>query len=288
MNIRSIDNLGINLYRKNALANQFQSETPFVNGKITEHEYRDLLEISPEGRQLAAGAIQHHALPYYGTAEIHQSLQEVLEGLEPEVKEAVNHLIQFNLMPDGSVSNPEDRAALLEMGLIQARYLAAHYFSGDRAVRFLETIDKIAAIAQTRTVDPETGAVSYLTPFQRPEGAPEDYINHGELMRMVEPETYKKLHEQIIQGGDWARTLVDFVIRAAEHPEWSERYFAEQNAVNARLNSVTIENRYQGADLRELTSFLEDMERFIERESAANQNLLRQNMAYFSMLLGKR
>lgn len=287
MNIRSIDNLGINFYRKNALANQFQTETPFVNGKITEHEYRDLLEISPEGRRLADEAIQHHTLPYYGTAEIYQSLQEVMEGLDPEVKEAVNYLIQSNLMPDGSIANPEDRAALLEMGLIQARYLAAHYFSGDRAARFLETIDKIAAIAQTRTVDPDTGAVSYLTPFQRPEGAPEDYINHGELMRLVEPETYKKLHEQIIQGGDWARTLVDFVIRAAEHPEWRERYFQEQDSINARLNQVTIENRYQEANRSEMASFLKDMERLIQQETLANRDLLRQNMAYFFKLLEK-
>ncbi|HOP75755.1 MAG TPA: hypothetical protein PLC07_12015 [Bacillota bacterium] len=287
MNIRSIDNLGINLYRKNALANQFKTETPFVNGKITEHEYRDLLEISPEGRRLADEAIQHHTLPYYGTAEIYQSLQEVMEGLDPEVKEAINYLIQSNLMPDGSIANPEDRAALLEMGLVQARYLAEHYLSGDRAARFLETIDKIAAIAQTRTVDPDTGAVSYLTPFQRPEGAPEDYINHGELMRLVEPETYKKLHEQIIQGGDWARTLVDFVIRAAEHPEWRERYFQEQDSINARLNQVTIENRYQEANRSEMASFLKDMERLIQQETLANRDLLRQNMAYFFKLLEK-
>ena len=287
MNIRSIDNRGMNLYRNYASENRLQNELNFVTGNISEHVYRDILEISPEGRQLAAGAIQHHALPYYGTAEIYQSLQEVMEGLEPEVKEAIHHLIQANLMPDGSVANPEDRVALLEMGLIQARYLAEHYLSGDRAARFLETIDKIAAIAQTRTVDPDTGAVSYLTPFQRPEGAPEDYINHGELMRLVEPETYKKLHEQIIQGGDWARTLVDFVIRAAEHTEWRERYFQEQDSINARLNQVTIENRYQEANRSEMASFLKDMERLIQQETLANRDLLRQNMAYFFKLLEK-
>jgi hypothetical protein len=47
----------------------------------------------------------------YHFAEIDASLEQLLAGKPPEVEEAVNILISSNFVPDGSVSDKNERAA---------------------------------------------------------------------------------------------------------------------------------------------------------------------------------
>ncbi|EJW16813.1 hypothetical protein PAV_5c03960 [Paenibacillus alvei DSM 29] len=60
---------------------QMRTDTGIMNG--VNH---DSVEISPTGRQLAVGAIEHHVGSYYGNADIDDSLQRILEGKSPEIK----------------------------------------------------------------------------------------------------------------------------------------------------------------------------------------------------------
>lgn len=57
----------------------------------------------------------------------------------------------------------------------------------------------------------ETGVASYTTPPSKPQGAPDDYINTGDLMKRFEPDTYAKMQEAIVNGGDWGEIFTNFV-----------------------------------------------------------------------------
>lgn len=154
----------------------------------------DSVEISEAARRLAegttdrelpVGAVKHHSIRPFFTAEMDSSLEQLLSGKSPEVEEAVNFLISSNFVPDGSVSNESERAALLESGLAQAKFIADNYMTEGEAAEFLATMDKIAAYAKTRTVDPETGEASYIDIPRKPEGAPDDYVNIDSLMKKI-------------------------------------------------------------------------------------------------------
>ncbi|WP_276353311.1 hypothetical protein [Cohnella caldifontis] len=63
----------------------------------------------------------------------------------------------------------------------------------------------------------------------KPQGAPNDYVNPAEWMKRVDPERYGKFQEALENGGDWSRLLVQFVQQAQKHPEWVSTYLAERN-----------------------------------------------------------
>lgn len=246
----------------------------------------DTVEISPIGRQLAADAIEHHPAKYYGTAEINDSLNQLLNGKAPAVSKAVYTLIESNLMPDGSISNDADRAALLEMGLSQAKYIANNHMNGDEAASFLKTIDQIAAIAKTRTVDPVTGHATYTTPPQKPKGAPDDYVSISELMKRFEPDTYRTMNDAISSGGDWGSILIQFAKKVPQNKSWVGTYRKEMDQLVKDLRNTKIENRFEGADTSSIASFLHDMKGKIQNTSNANTDLLVKNMEHFARIIG--
>jgi hypothetical protein len=268
------------LYHFNKLANENQQ----TNGQLTGLP-ADTVEISPVGRQLAADAIEHEPAKYYGTAEINGSLNELLADKDPKVSKAVYSLIQSNLLPDGTVSNEEDRAALLEAGLSQAQYIADHYMTGEESGKFMDTIKQIAAIAKTRTVDPATGNASYTTPPQKPQGAPDDYISSGDLMQRFEPDTYAKLQEAITSGGDWGSILIGFAKRVPQHPDWAAAYRTETEQLTATLKNTKLDNRFEGADTSSLAAFSQGMREKIQSLTSGNTDLLLRNMEYFAHIL---
>jgi len=49
----------------------------------------------------------------------------------------------------------------------------------------MDTMHLLAAVAKTRTVDPETGLAGYAQLPRRPHGAPADYIRVQDVMRKV-------------------------------------------------------------------------------------------------------
>ncbi len=245
----------------------------------------DTVSISPEGRQLAADAITHEPAKYYGTAEINGSLTDLLADKDPKVGKAVYTIIQSNFIPDGTVSDGEDRAALLEAGLAQAQYMADHYMTGEESSQFMDTMNQIAAIAKTRTVDPATGQASYTTPADKPAGAPEDYINAGDLMKRFEPDTYTKLQEAITGGGDWGSMLIGFAKRVPQHTDWTETYLKEQKELSASLKNTKHTNRFEGVDMSDLAAFTQGMRNTIETAVTGSRDLLSRNLDYFTQIL---
>jgi hypothetical protein len=270
MRINSYVHIDVKSYEYDGHANK----PKMVNGTVTDHHNQDRVEISQTGRELAADTIQHHLANYYGTAEIRDSLNQLLAGKTPEVRNAVSSIIQFNLVPGGSVANDEERAALLEIGLSQAKYLAENYMQGDEAKQFLATMNQIANLSKTGT-----------TPPQKPYGAPDDYMNITDLMKRFEPDSYAKMSEVIQSGGDWSKILFEFAKKVPQNREWAQKYREETDNQAANLHAK-IQNRYDSADTTNMSSFLRDMKRMIENESWANPNLLTRNLDYFAHVLG--
>lgn len=247
---------------------------------------QDLLEISREGRQLAADAIELHPAHYYGTVEINHALQSLLNGKSPEIGKAVYTLIQSNLMPDGSVSDDDERAALLESGLSQAKFLADRYMNGDDASKFMSIIHQIAAIAKTRTVDAQTGQATYITPPQKPIGAPDDYVNTAELMKRFEPKTYERLQDALTNGGDWASILIRFAKKASMNSEWVSQYRKDTDKLTDDLRNAKIDNRFKDADTSSIEAFVRDMNDRFRQASFANADLLTKSLLDFARVLG--
>ncbi len=280
MNVSSLSEIRINLKD----TKEYKTEPKMVSGTNSDGLIHDKVEISSLGRELAVGVIEHQPGKYYGTSEINESLNKVLEGKDEKVSNAVYTAIEFNFVPDGNVSDDEERAALLELGLSQAKYIADKYMTGEEADDFLSTMDKIAAIAKTRTVDPITGSANYSTPSDRPQGAPDDYVSTGNLMKRFEPESYKKLTDAIASGGDWGSILINFAKKVPQHKEWAATYSEEQNQLAKSLANTKIENRFKDVDTSNLTDFLEDVHRIIQDTSFVKNEFLTRNIDYFALI----
>ncbi|MCP3793132.1 hypothetical protein [Paenibacillus sp. CH40] len=246
---------------------------------------QDSVEISEAGRQLAEGAIVSQAAKYFGTTQINDSLNRVLEGQPEEVSNAVYSMIQSNFIVDGTVTDESQRAVLLEMGVTQSKYIADHYMEGDKAKEFLETMNQIAGIALTRSTDLETGDISYTTPIDRPSGAPEDYVKLSEVMKQVDPQKYTAYMNDIKGGGNGLSQLLNFAQKVPQHPDWIEKY-KERTGQNAELlNNTPLNNRFDKANTTSASGFMNSMQNLL-KESSATQDSYMQNMRGFFRNLG--
>ncbi|GBF75554.1 hypothetical protein PA598K_03971 [Paenibacillus sp. 598K] len=141
----------LNLY---TLSKPRPDQPSLVSGTIPGLSHNtDTVEISPASRQLAASDIVHHAAVYFGTTQINESLERLLQDQSAEVKDAVYGIIQSNFITQ--VAEEADSAALLELGLAQAQYIADQYMKDDQAAEFMATIREIGAISTTRSLDPD-------------------------------------------------------------------------------------------------------------------------------------
>ncbi|CAM3587357.1 MULTISPECIES: hypothetical protein [Paenibacillus] len=240
----------------------------------------DSVEISPAARQLAASDIVNHSAVYFGTTQINDSLNRLLTDQPPEVKEAVYGIIQSNFITD--VTGEAERAALLELGLTQAQYMADNYMEDDEAAEFMNTIRQIGAISQTRTVDPETNEVHYETPPQRPVGAPDDYIDLTYMMKKFEPSTLDKLQEAIVNGKDWNSILLNFAKNVSTRKDWVEEYREE---AARQFGDIAGENRFEHASTASLPEFVQDINNIIAQTGFENSKYLIDNMEAFKSKL---
>ncbi|WP_374016629.1 hypothetical protein ABU162_20565 [Paenibacillus thiaminolyticus] len=62
----------------------------------------------------------------------------------------------------------------------------------------------------------------------KPAGAPDDYINIGDLMKRFDPEGHQQMHEAIVNGGDWFGVLLKFVHRIPDNKHWMDTYLKEE------------------------------------------------------------
>ncbi|WP_334074938.1 MULTISPECIES: hypothetical protein [Paenibacillus] len=244
----------------------------------------DRVEISKAGRELAAGSIKTQPAKYYGTTEINESLNRVLQGQPEEVSKAVYGIIESNFMVSDSW-NDDQRSALIDIGLSQAKYIADQYMSGDQANEFLNTMNTIANLALTRSVDPETDQVSYAMPEERPAGAPEDYINPESLMKRSDPESYKKFQQDIAGGGNGLEILLDFVKKIPQNPQWTKDYRNQASRAGQSEPQTRPLNRFGSVDTSSFSAYKESMQSLMKQLSLTD-GLFERNMENFYQTLG--
>ncbi|MCR8658555.1 hypothetical protein [Paenibacillus endoradicis] len=263
------------------ISKQHQEKPSLVTGTIPELSHdTDTVVISPSARQLASTDIVNKSAIYFGTVQINDSLNRVLIGQPTEVKEAVYGIIQSNFITD--VTDEEERAELLELGLIQAKYIADNYMKDDEATEFMNTIRQIEAISKTRTVDPNTKEIHYETPPQRPIGAPDDYIDINDLMKKYDPKTFDKLQEAIVNGEDWSSILLSFAKNASTHKDWIKDYREEESK---QIGHITSENRFSNASTASITEFVKDIKDIISNVAFKYSEFLTDNIEAFMRTL---
>ncbi|MRN51474.1 hypothetical protein [Paenibacillus monticola] len=278
MKIYSSTQYDLNLYLN---SKQHTDKPALVTGTITELSHdADTVEISPAARQLAASDIVNHSATYFGTVQINDSLNRLLKDQPSEVKEAVYGIIQSNFITD--VTGEEERAALLELGLTQSKYIADNYMKDDEAAEFMNTIRQIGAISKTRTVDPETKEIHYKTPPQRPIGAPEDYIDLTDIMQKFEPETLDKLQETIANGKDWGSILRTFAEKVSTRKDWVQEY---REGAAKQIGDIVGENRFGNVSTASLTEFVKDIKNIISNAGFENTGFITDNIEAFMRTL---
>lgn len=246
----------------------------------------DFVEISQTGRQLAVGAIEHHVGSYYGNADIHDSLQRILEGKSPEMKKAVYTVIESNLAPGGSVPDDADRSALLELGLTQGKYIAQHYFTDDEGSELLNTFNNIAALSLKRADGKAAGMNPYREPTPKPAGAPDDYVNITDLMKRFAPESHQQMEDAIVQGGDWFGVLMKFAQRIPQNKGWVDKYREEIAASKQATPPVKVDSRFDKANMAGMGDFVKDVQQLLQQMPNADREILDRNIAYFAHVLG--
>ncbi|SEJ54454.1 hypothetical protein [Paenibacillus polymyxa] len=277
--VLSSGSLRINPASKQVPSPQLQEE------KVSRFVVQDTVEISEAGRQLAEGDIVSHAAKYFGTTQINDALNRVLEDQPEEVSDAVYNMIQSNFIVDGTVTDEKQRAVLLEMGVSQSKYIADHYMEGDKAKEFMQTMNQIAGIALTRTIDSETGDISYTTPTDRPIGAPEDYVKLSEVMKQVDPQKYTAFMNDIKGGGNGLSQLLSFAQKVPQNPDWINKYKERTEQTEELLNKPQLTNRFDKADTSSASAFMNSMQNLL-KESSAPEDSYMQNMRGFFRNLG--
>jgi hypothetical protein len=278
----------LNLYAQSGKENK----PDMVVGNIPElaHKYtKDTVELkSVVSRQLPVGVIKHETPKFFFNSEINASLEKVLADKSPEVKKAAYSIIEFNLFATNLDLSDDERRALLEAGLSQAKYLADNYMTDDEASEFLDTINLLGAVAKTRKVDPATGNVTFIDLPQKPQGAPSDYVDIQKLMQRYDTKTYSKLQSVVTTGGNVGGILIEFVKKLRQHPEWVQEYRKEQESLMRNLRDTKIDNRFEGVNTMNIETFSKEMKERAEQTSLKNIDFLTRNVASFALLLGYR
>ena len=276
MKVQSTTPFDLNAYTHSQQRTGQANQPTIITGQFNLSHDTDTVEISNASRQLASSDIVNHAAVYFGTVQINESLERLLKGQTPEVKETVYGIIQSNLITD--VTEEDDRSALLELGLTQAQYIANNYMKGDQATEFMNTIRQIGAISTTRTIHPETKQIQYNTPPQRPVGAPEDYVDLNYMMRKFQPQTYDKLQDAIVNNKDWSSILQNFAKQASTNQEWIKEY--REDAARS-VGSLPVQNRFEKADATNLDSLVYAVKEIIAQADSPNNKLLIDNIEAF-------
>ncbi|WP_058829931.1 hypothetical protein [Paenibacillus polymyxa] len=277
--VLSSGSLRIDPASKQVLSPQLHEE------KLSRFVVQDTVEISEAGRKLAEGDIVSHAAKYFGTTQINDALNRVLEDQPEEVSNAVYNMIQSNFIVDGTVTDEKQRSVLLEMGVSQSKYIADRYMEGDKAKEFMKTMNQIAGIALTRTMDSETGDISYTTPADRPIGAPEDYVKLSEVMKQVDPQKYTAFMNDIKGGGNGLSQLLSFAQKVPQNPDWINKYKERTGQTEELLNKPQLTNQFDKADTSSASAFMNSMQNLL-KESSPAQNSYMQNMRGFFRNLG--
>jgi hypothetical protein len=280
--------ISLNLYAQSRKENK----PKMVVGNIPELAHKDTKDTvelnSVVSRQLPDGVIKNETPKFFFNTEINASLDKVLAEKAPEVKKAAYSIIESNLFATNPDLSDDERAALLEAGLSQAKYLADNYMTDDEASEFLATINLLGAVAKTRKVDPATGNVTFIDLPQKPQGAPGDYVDIQKLMQRYDTKAYSKLQSVAATKGNVGGILIEFAKKLRQHPEWVQEYRKEQESLMTDLRNTKIENRFEGVNTMNIETFAIEMKERAEHSSLKNIDFLIRNVGSFALLLGYR
>ncbi|GIO08582.1 hypothetical protein J31TS6_46100 [Brevibacillus reuszeri] len=239
-------------------------------------------------RQLPDDTIKHTPAQFFFSTEVNATLDRVLNGKAQEVKEAVNHIFESNFFNNTQDYTEDARSELIEMGITKAKFIAETYMKDKDASEFLDTIYLLAAVSKTRKVDPATGSVTYIELPQKPQGAPDNYINPSKLMEQYDPEAFRKFQAAETNPTEKASLLIQFVKKQRFHPEWRTTYLKEQDSIMQKLKHTAIHNRFEGVDARSLSQFEVQVNERIVELPFANKDILKSNLTSFIKLLSNK
>ncbi|TKI57061.1 hypothetical protein E8L90_17190 [Brevibacillus antibioticus] len=255
--------------------------------RLPEHDTVDLR--SHKARELPADAIEHHSVQFFFSTEINERLDKIFADKPPEARKAFDHILEKNFFNSTYTYTDEERAALVEVGLTQGKYLASQFMDDENAAEFLDSLHLLAGVAKTRKVDPATGSVSYVELPQRPHGAPADYVNPSKLMERYDPEAYKKMQADTTNQTEKVSTLIQFVKKLQHRPDWISQYRNEQATLLSDLKNTKIANRFENVNSKDATEFVRQMNTLAENASfSAFTPLLQTNLTSFMNILAKK
>ncbi|MGF9906383.1 hypothetical protein [Brevibacillus porteri] len=254
---------------------------------MPEHDTVDLR--SHKARELPAGVIEHHSVQFFFSTEINERLDKIFADKPPEARKAFDHILEQNFFNSQSTYTDEERAALVEVGLTQGKYLADRFMGEENAAEFLDTLHLLAGVAKTRKVDPATGSVSYVELPQKPHGAPNDYVNPSKLMERYDPEAYKKMQAATTNQTEKVSMLIQFVKKLQHRPDWIAQYRNEQATLLSDLKNTKIANRFENVNTKDATEFVRQINTLAENASLpAFTPLLQTNLTSFMKILTKK
>lgn len=217
----------------------------------------EAVQISQEGRKQLQDEIISQPARRFFSSDIDNALSQALAEQPEQVSQAVYRIIDDNFMNSSAVSG-EQRQASLALGLSQAAYLAEHYIKDDQKQSFLDTMQQIAAISQTRTTD-ETGNVSYDNPPSYIPGTTEYKVDWGVIMKEKEPERYEK-YQEALESGDAVKGLEEFIrfVRTAaiKHSDWGREYQSNVASQVNELKHTEISNPFADIDVSTSSGFM--------------------------------
>ncbi|GED59341.1 hypothetical protein ABER61_25950 [Brevibacillus formosus] len=256
--------------------------------RLPEHDTVDLR--SHKARELPADAIEHHSVQLFFSTEINERLDKIFADKPPEARKAFDHILERNFFNSQATYTDEERAALIEVGLTQGKYLADQYMADEKnAAEFLDTLHLLAGVAKTRKVDPATGSVSYVELPQKPHGAPNDYVNPSKLMERHDPEAYKKMQAATTNQTEKVSMLIQFVKKLQHRPDWIAQYRNEQATLLSDLKNTKIANRFENVNTKDATEFVHQMNTLAEKASFSTFTpLLQTNLASFMKIVAKK
>ncbi|MFS0918245.1 hypothetical protein [Brevibacillus sp. 179-C 1.1 NHS] len=282
---------------------QIQSNTRYVTPQLTStpdapkmvtgtrlgSPERDTVDLrSHKARELPAGVIEHHSVQFFFSSEVNESLDKFFADKPPEARKAFNHILEHNFFNSSSTYTDEERAAFVEVGLTQGKFLADNFMKDEEAAEFLDTLHLLAAVAKTRKVDPATGSVSYIELPQKPHGAPHDYVNSTKLMERYDPEAYKKMQATTTTQTEKVSMLIQFVKKLRHRQDWIAEYRKEQDTLVSHLKNTKIDNRFANVNTTNAGEFVRQINELIESDRfPTHTQLLTTNIASFMQILSK-
>lgn len=189
----------------------------------------------------------HRIIPNIQTND---KLEKSLQGADEDIVDAAYAIIKKNLLPHevGNLTERE-RQELILAGVEEAKKLAEK-MDADKAGLFMEAMETIAKYGMNGKKDSQ-GNVTYDIRWGAPVGAPDDYINSGELMKRIAPKQYERYSAMLEEGlakkdtvllAKAVRFAIDWEVRAyRENPQPFEEEKQKQLDWKRKMDNTKLE-----------------------------------------------